>query len=685
MSPSIHSVTRRAVGIAGRLRGIAQEAILDGVFPWGGPHPASFKAWTRRKTGRPDGDFPSAWRLREDLPFAQPSKVVAVVHVYYPELITEVIEHLRNVPVDFDVLVTNASNAVVVAEDFQVGNAVNVAVLEVDNRGRDIFPLVQLVNAGYLDPYEMVLKLHTKKSEWRGDHSTLSGDGAQWKDQFLSALVGSEEATGKILDAFASNPDLGCVTAPGNVLDDKEYWGGDQHLVTELAKRLELPVGTDDLIFAAGSMYWIRAFLIQGLRGLELTAADFEEEAGQIDATTAHALERLIGILTVESGLKLADTDNLVGKSVGEEGAWQKYRPSYVVPPAARFIPFYLPQFHPSDKNDVWWGKGFTEWTNVSHAKPVFMGHRQPFLPGELGFYDLRFDDVREAQADLSRYAGLDGFMYYYYWFAGDRILNLPIEALRHQRELRQPYCVMWANENWTRAWDGRTKDVLIGQDYDKVPAEDFINDIEEFLTDERYIRVDGKALIAVYRPAQMKNVAQVVRTWRERAREMGVGELFILSVNVAEEFDGLGQDVGRFGFDGSLAFPPHALIWKPAPSHKLGLDSRFRGNVISYAATADAAIEKAWNADTTYFPGVMVGFDNTARRQWRSDVWWGSNPYTFHRWLREATKSVMSRPAEQRLVFINAWNEWAESAVLEPTQRWGLTYLQAVRSVAFS
>ena len=691
MRPTIDGLRRRSNRIIGRVRSMGVEAIVEGNYPWSKAHPASFKQWTRRAVGRPNGDFPPVWRIDKRLPFDKPSSVVAVIHVYYPDLVHEIVSKLANIPVDLDVIVTNASGSEISDSRFVVGNVRNVVVLEVENHGRDIFPLIQVVNAGLLDPYRLVLKTHTKKSQWREGHGELSGDGESWKDQFLESLLGSEESVEEILSAFSESADLGVVTAPGNILGP-EFWGGDKYLTQELARRLEFELDLSALQFPAGSMYWCRAFILQGLRGLNLTRDDFDEESGQIDATTAHAIERLIGVLTLEAGLRLATTaklprlaEQVAEASAGASKPWRRYEADAELSPSARFIPFYLPQFHPSPKNDIWWGEGFTEWTNVSNSQPVFPGHRQPLLPGSFGFYDLRNDLVRESQLELAEWSGISGFMYYYYWFAGERLLNLPIERLRAQTDLDQPYCIMWANENWTRAWDGRSKDVLVGQDYSKVPAEAFVEDIAEFLKDPRYMRVDGKAVLSVYRPGQMANFAEVVATWRERARQMGIGELFILSVNVAKEFDGLEGSISDYGLDGTMDFPPHRLPWKPAPSHRLGLDPRFRGNVVSYFETAKAGIRRAYHLEVNDFPGVMVSFDNTARRQWKSDVWWGSNPYTFHRWLREAVRAISMREPEHRIVFINAWNEWAESAVLEPTQRWGLSYLQAVRNIAFS
>jgi len=346
-------------------------------------------------------------------------------------------------------------------------------------------------------------------------------------------------------------------------------------------------------------------------------------------------------------------------------------------------LPFYLPQFHPTPENNRWWGEGFTEWANVTAARPVYLGHNQPNLPSELGFYDLRLDEVRQAQMDLASEHGVTGFMYYYYWFAGKRLLNLPIEKLA-ANSVQKPFCLMWANENWTRRWDGRTSDILMGQDYDTVPATEFIDDVLEFLADPRYLRLQGRPVLAVYRPTQMPDFPSVLKVWRERAREYGVGELCILSVDVAREFDGLQGDARSVGLDGTLGFPPHNLKWEWVPHAGLRVDRRFKGNILSYQAMARDAERRLLHLAEDAYPGVMVTFDNTARRQWQPDLWYGSNPYTFRRWLAAARSSVVGRDPQDRVVFINAWNEWAEGAVLEPSRRFGRTYLQAVRDVVF-
>lgn len=638
--------------------------------------PAAFEAWAARdRSGRARG-FPEHWSARTDLPIAEPSRVGVAVHVFYPELLPELLAHIDQIPVPHDVLITNASGVELPVPP-EAGLRRHVRVFDVDNHGRDILPLVSLVNAGLLDPYHVVLKVHTKKSEWRAGHQ-LGGDGAAWRDSLLNGLLGEPGNVGEILSAFAEQPDLGLVTADGSVLGP-EQWGDNQAGVANLLRRIELALDEPSLRFAAGSMYWIRGFGLQGLRALDLGALDFEEEAGQVNATTAHAVERTIGVLLGEAGLSLAERGDL-GAPVTAAG-WRRFD-GRTLRPRARVWPFYLPQFHPVVENDRWWGKGFTEWTNVTAAQPVYPGHYQPRFPQDLGFYDLRLDEVRQAQRDLAAAAGIEGFMYYYYWFAGHRLLEQPIERLL-KSDLDQPFCIMWANENWTRRWDGRESDILVAQDYDRVPAEDFIDDVLPLLADERYLTIGGRKVIAVYRPGQLVDLPHVIATWRDRARAAGVGELFVMNVDVDLEFDGLGHDLDEAGLDGSLGFPPHNHHYAGLPAGGLVAHERFEGSVLSYELMAAAAERKLGSGiDPHYYPGVMVAFDNTPRRQWAPDIWYGSNPYTFRRWLAAAVRAVLPRQPDQRVVFVNAWNEWAEGAVLEPTDRYGRSFLLAVRDV---
>ncbi|MBC7594088.1 MAG: glycoside hydrolase family 99-like domain-containing protein [Kineosporiaceae bacterium] len=639
---------------------------------------AGFENWTRRRTARLKSDYPAQWRSALWAAGRDAPRVAVVFHVYYLELVPEILDGLAHIPVAFDLIVTNSSGVPLNLDTSHLDRLANTIVLDIPNHGRDILPLGSVINTDLLAPYELILKVHTKQSAWRHDHPDLDGSGEAWREDFVSALLGSQENVRDILGAFATDPALGVLTADGNVLGS-EFWGGDRLIVDHLLRRLQLDPVDDKLQFASGSMYWTRGFILQGLRALDLSPEDFEPELGQVDGTTAHAIERIIGILTEEAGYDTRERSASTIEVIPTD-AWERFTPDSCPMKRGRVIPFYLPQFHRFDENDSWWGTGFTEWSNVAAGAPVFWGHNQPLLPADLGFYDLTSDDVRAAQWDLASRAGLDGFMYYYYWFAGKKLMNTPIESLLAS-DSPTPFCIMWANENFTRRWDGGEKNILIGQDYDKAPATGFIHDVLPLISDERYLRIDGKPVIAVYRVAQIPDFMDVLAYWRHVAEEAGLGGLHLVTVDVGETMQGVSGDPSEFGLDAYLGFAPHNMKWTAKDRGNLRVDERFEGNIMSYGAMVAHAeqVLREPVADWRY-PGVMINFDNTARRQWMPDLWYGSNPYTFRRWLDSALASVADRDFDQRVVFVNAWNEWAESAVLEPSQRFGSTFLLATR-----
>ncbi|MFB2584772.1 glycoside hydrolase family 99-like domain-containing protein [Herbiconiux liukaitaii] len=669
--------TGRALLRAGTVLATTPQPVVSDDFR------ASFARWASSRTNRLKALYPGEWK-KQFTSEPTTSRVAVVVHVFYTDLVPQILESLAALPVQFDLLVTNASGTPLEIDTSGMPNLDRLQVFDIANHGRDILPLVSLVNAGLLDDYELVFKVHTKKSAWREGHAELGGSGDQWRESFFEELVGSVENVTRVLEEFAGDPSLGILTSSGNVLGP-EFWGGDRDIVGALLRRIQLDLDVDGLRFAAGSIYWIRGFILQGLRSFELSAGDFETEAGQVDATTAHAIERIIGIVAGEAGYGIRDTTTLPALEAGSTGseAWKRFTPEFETVPRARVFPFYLPQFHTFPENDEWWEKGFTEWSNVASGVPLYPGHIQPLLPSELGFYDLTTPGVRDAQYELANSMGIEGFMYYYYWFAGKKLMQMPIEDLV-AGDGDQKFCIMWANENWTRRWDGSEKNILIAQDYDRVPATQFIHDVMPLITDPRYSTIDGKPVIAVYRITQIPNHIEVVEYWRKAAEEAGLPGLTLLTVDVGTSMQGIeGEDLAEHGLDAHMEFAPHNMFWGAIPRDHRGLDPRFEGNLLSYRAMAERAEERLNSAPPEHrYPGVMVNFDNTARRQWQPDMWYGSNPYTFRRWLNTTVSSVSDRERDQRVVFINAWNEWAEGAVLEPSQRYARTYLLAVRDV---
>jgi lipopolysaccharide biosynthesis protein len=339
--------------------------------------------------------------------------------------------------------------------------------------------------------------------------------------------------------------------------------------------------------------------------------------------------------------------------------------------PQARLIAYYLPQFHPTPENDAWWGKGFTEWTNVTKAQPLFDGHYQPHLPADFGFYDLRVRETRRDQIKVAKEYGIDGFCYHYYWFSGKRILNLPLDDMLADPESDMPFCLCWANENWTRRWDAADHEVLIAQAY--LPDDDlnFIKDLVPVFRDPRYIKVDGKPLLVVYRPQHLPDAAKTARIWREHCRAEGIGEIHLCSALTHGN-----EDYRQFGFDSGVEFPPHNLR-DHTLNHDVDFHEIFKGYSFQFATIAKSYLERRYD-DRRVFKTVFPSWDNTARTQNRALVVLNGTPDNYEHWLAATMDVALQSCKSDPIVFINAWNEWAEGCHLEPDRKYGRGFLQA-------
>jgi len=363
-----------------------------------------------------------------------------------------------------------------------------------------------------------------------------------------------------------------------------------------------------------------------------------------------------------------------------------------------KLIAFYLPQFYPTSENDAWWGKGFTEWTNVVTTSPRFKGHHQPQIPADLGFYDLRLAETREAQAALARQHGVHGFCYYHYWFSGDRLLDRPFDEVLQSGNPDFPFCLCWANHSWTRAWDGQERQVLKKQEYDAEDHRRHISWLLKAFQDRRYICVDGKPLFVIWRLQDIPDAMGMVRIWRAEAEKSGLPGLYLCVARTGHT-DSSDADLLRPGVDAVVDFQPNAASF-PASGNLINrvavavrgllplsvrqaLGSYVSVNrVIDYAGTADINIAAAadWPTEYTKFPCVFPSWDNSARRK-AAMIIQNNNPGKYQQWLAAAIAAVRHYEPDQQIVFLNAWNEWAEGCHLEPDKRNGRAFLEATRS----
>ncbi len=351
-----------------------------------------------------------------------------------------------------------------------------------------------------------------------------------------------------------------------------------------------------------------------------------------------------------------------------------------------RLIAFYLPQYHPIPENDEWWGKDFTDWKNVAKARPLFRGHNQPHIPAELGYYDLRNPEVRQAQAELAKQYSIYGFCYHHYWFQGRRILNRPFDEVLASGKPDFPFCLNWANENWSRRWDGSKHQLLIEQKYSEEDDARHIEYLIPIFKDGRYIKLQGKPLFLIYKGHHLPDPLKTTELWRERASAAGLPGLYLCKI----ESNGDQSNSSQLGFDAAVQFPPHHVennnyqrkgkVWDVLRAIGLSETAYGEHNISDYQAVAQSLISKK-DPDYKFFPGIVPGWDNTPRRKRKGWILKNSSPKAYENWLKLIIqKKAKNNFTEENLIFINAWNEWAEGAYLEPDQKFGRAYLEATK-----
>ena len=369
-----------------------------------------------------------------------------------------------------------------------------------------------------------------------------------------------------------------------------------------------------------------------------------------------------------------------------------------------KLIAMYLPQYHATPDNDLWWGKGFTEWTNCARAKPLFKGHQQPHVPGELGFYNLEMEKARQAQADLAKKYGIYGFCYYYYRFEkGRNELDFPIKEILRLKKPDFPFMICWANQSWHKKfwrYDGSSENqILVEQKYNGIPDYiDFFYEVLSYFRDKRYIKIHDKPAFMIHKPKEFPDIRSFIATWQQLAQKEGLRGIYFIGysnghidsgdyvknkirikLNVLDDY----KDIIALGFNAVTVNRQYFCRWgKSFISRGISFLKRKICKypfVVPYAAAIKTMIGSEDKIDTIY-PTILPNWDHTPRSGCAGEVFVGSTPELFKKLLIRTYQNIAEKETEDQIIFIKAWNEWGEGNYLEPDLEWGRGYLEAIK-----
>ncbi|MGE3279216.1 MAG: glycoside hydrolase family 99-like domain-containing protein, partial [Candidatus Altimarinota bacterium] len=574
----------------------------------------------------------------------QRPRIAVLLHLYYLDLWPEMLGYIQNIDAPFDLYVNLVEGSASSEQLDQMKKRIQedvegARVFVSENRGRDMGGFVHLIHQLELEKYDVFCKIHTKKSFHRQD-------GDVWRKDLMESVLGKQEV-GALLDLFALDDSIGLIGSGKYYMDFDPSVGTNHQYVQELARRLQLP--EKKVEFIAGSIFWGRVDLLKEIHSAGFTQKDFTQENGAIDGNLEHAFERIFGSLCSKLGYrvhKLSDT--------GRETSKVTIKP----------ICFYLPQFHAIPENDQWWGEGFTEWTNVGKAESLFDGHQVKRPHADIGNYDLLEKKIRKKQGEMAKQYGVYGFAYHHYWFKGKKLLEKPLELMLEDGYPDLPFCLNWANEPWTRTWDGLEKEILQPQEYgDEEDWKKHFEYLLKFFQHPKYIKVNEAPVFSVYRLGHIPQAREMIDCWRKLARENGFPGLHIVQVlgsfadsQIDPKFEGVVDAVCEF---------------QPNFSNFFGADIDLVQNI----STVD--MSSVWEKITdlpkshaVYYRGGFPGWDNSPRRGREGYVFRNGSAENFEKFLKQQFLEIKKNPnQDENFFFINAWNEWGEGCVMEPDE----------------
>jgi lipopolysaccharide biosynthesis protein len=598
------------------------------------------------------------------------------LHIYYRDLLEQCADYLNNIPFHFDLFVSANDKDNIDEMTTFLQNHIHllnkVIIKKVPNRGRDLAPFI--VEFGKdLQKYDFVAHIHTKKSPHNSQLDT-------WFEDILDTLLGSQSGIHQIINLLSGDAKFVYPAPNEKILIDKSGWADNYDIAKKLLPQLlgEKIEAYPLIEFPQGSMFWAKSSALSKFLRFPLAYTDFPSEPIPADGTMSHVLERLL--LVSANHLPGRNYRIYLSKSILKEAYYepQKDYSQSQMHETVRVLSYYLPQFYPTPENDEWHGRGFTEWTKVRSANPLFYGHYQQRVPHkDLGYYSLISSEMLKKQVELMKCSGVYGQIFYHYWFTGKLILEKPAQMLLADKSIEMPFCFCWANENWTRKWDGNENEILLGQEYSEQDAIQFINYLIPFFKDERYIKIEGRPVLYIYRSASIPDFGVYKKAWQKVCAENGIKAPFVVAVLTRDT-----RSPTEHEMDAGCERVLHDWTSGNVKEIKNQLSPYWpiNGSVLNYEKVADYYISQPPITDFTYFRSIIPSWDNTPRYGSEAFIVHKSTPEKFQEWLEELIVDAEARlPEDRRFVVVNAWNEWAESAVLEPDSRFGYAYLNSI------
>jgi len=601
------------------------------------------------------------------------------LHLHCTEMLKEFVSYLNNIPVQYDLYVSVPKTCDAIAIQLELSTLLSkvgsVVVEPVPNRGRDIAPLI-IQFGERLVQYEVIAHIYTKKDQ----HNSALAD--RYKD-ILDLLMGSLGSSGgRVAHIIGLLQTKAKIIFPEGCTQfiNRSGWADNYDLARHLLEKYTQYSISDFPVveFPEGFMFWARTECLRDFLELPLNYSDFPSEPITTDGALAHTLEGLILIFASKFQGQCIRIHN--GESIPDYRHYEEQQDysSSISHSDIKVLSYYLPQFHPIPENDLWHGEGFTEWTKVRAANPLFAGHYQQHIPHhDIGYYLLDSPDVLRHQAELMQQSGVHGQVFYHYWFSGKLILEEPAKLLLDNPDIQMPFCFCWANENWTRRWDGNEKEILLGHKYSAQDAHDFIHYLIPFFRDSRYIKIEDRPVLFVYRPSSIPNSQEYLDIWERECARIGIKRPYVVAVLTRGA-----TNPKDYGMDAGVERVLHDWTEGAVSEIKNTLHGYqpINGSVLPYDEVVDFYTKQTDAKDFTYFRSLVPIWDNTARYGLEAYMLHGSTPQRFQEWMESTIAYTQSTlPPDRRFVLVNAWNEWAEGAHLEPDSRFGYSYLNSV------